>query len=186
MTVVTAGTPSQTAGPFFRLGTDPLLKTDLTGPGISGDVISIEGRVLDGAGEPVPDALVETWQADAAGHFPTASGASGGFRGFARLPTDERGRFRLRTVRPGRVPGPGGGLQAAHLAVTIFMRGLLKHLVTRVYFGGDPALDSDPILKSVDRARRGTLIAASLPSTPGAFVWDVHLQGPAETVFFDI
>jgi protocatechuate 3,4-dioxygenase alpha subunit len=184
-------TTSQTVGPFFWLGLDRLAAADLTGPGIAGQVVVIEGTVFDGQGDPVPDALIETWQADAEGRYleqgeATSVPTSGRFSGFGRLATDDRGHFLLRTIKPGPVAGPHETVQAPHLAVAVFMRGLLKHLVTRVYFADEPTTETDFVLSLVEPKRRSTLIAVPRPGTPGAFTWDVRLQGPGETVFFEI
>lgn len=175
-------TPSQTVGPFFLIGTAELIRTEIARPGMPGERVTVAGRVLDGDGAPVNDALVEIWQADAEGRYATAPGA--GFQGFGRAATDDNGAFRFSTIKPGRVPGAGGRLQAPHLAVIVFMRGLLKHLVTRVYFPDDPANGDDPLLQSVPAERRGTLIAAPT-GEPGALAWNVILQGKDETVFLD-
>jgi protocatechuate 3,4-dioxygenase alpha subunit len=175
-------TPSQTVGPFFRLGLDPLTAADLVMPGTVGRLLVIEGVVYDGDGVPVPDALIETWQADEAGRYD----ASPSTRWFGRIATDDAGRFRLRTVMPGRAPAPGGTSQAPHIVVAIFMRGLLKHLVTRIYFADHPANADDPVLLLVDASRRPTLVANPLADAPEVYRWDVHLQGPGETVFFDL
>lgn len=176
-------TPSQTVGPYFRLGMDRPEWSDLTRDGARGEKIAIEGRVLDGDGAPVDDALLEIWQADAAGRYDDAA-----FLGFGRSITDEAGRFRFVTIRPGRVPGRGGVLQAPHVNVTVFARGLLKHLVTRIYFADEPANESDPVLASIaDVAARRTLLAVR---EEGAGVriyrFDVVLQGKGETAFFDL
>jgi protocatechuate 3,4-dioxygenase, alpha subunit len=184
-------TTSQTVGPFFRLGLDLLAAGDLTGTGVSGQVIELEGTIFDGAGHPVPDALIETWQADAAGQYPGMTDTeparlTSGFRGFGRVATDDRGHFRLRTIKPGRVRGPSDTFQAPHLAVAIFMRGLLRHLVTRVYFADEPTTETDVILNMVEPTRRHTLIAQPRAGSDAAFTWDVRLQGPDETVFFEI
>jgi protocatechuate 3,4-dioxygenase, alpha subunit len=183
-------TTAQTVGPFFRLGLDLLAVADLTGPGIVGTVIHVQGTVLDGAGQPVPDALIETWQADSSGHYPDLSTAAvtetpHAFRGFGRVATDDEGRFRLRTIKPGQVALSDGSFQAPHLVVAIFMRGLLKHLMTRVYFADEPTTASDAILSLVDPTRRRTLIATLQPGSTDCFSWDVHVQGRDETVFFD-
>lgn len=183
-------TASQTVGPFFRIGLEPLFLSEVAGPAIPGEHVTIRGRVLDGDGQPVPDAVIETWQADADGHYadpasaPTP-GVGAGFSGFGRTPTDAEGRFTLTTITPGRVTGPGGALQAPHLVALVFMRGLLRHLVTRVYFPAGPGLEDDPILRLVPTERRATLIARPVAGEPGVFAWDIHLQGADETVFFD-
>jgi protocatechuate 3,4-dioxygenase alpha subunit len=174
-------TPSQTVGPFFHIGTSALVRPDIAGPDTPGERVVLRGRVLDGDGAPVDDALIEIWQADAEGRY---AETPGGFHGFGRVATDDDGAFRFTTVKPGRVPGPGGRLQAPHLAVNVFMRGLLKHLVTRIYFPDEPANAEDPILQNVPAERRATLVAR--PGTKaGELEWNVILQGPDETVFFD-
>ena len=143
----------------------------------AGEPIDITGRVIDGAGYIVSDALIEIWQADAEGHY-----GGGDFIGFGRAPPDEAGVFRFRTIRPGPVPGPGNTLQAPHIAVGVLGRGLLKRLVTRLYFADEPQNESDPILDLVPAERRPTLIAHR-----DGDIWrfDIVLSGPNETVFFD-
>lgn len=183
-------TPSQTVGPFFRIGLERPEWSDLTSNGARGERITIEGRVLDGDGAPVDDAVLEIWQADADGRYDRSddAGQSGradaGFRGFGRAMTDGAGRYRFVTIRPGRVPGPGGALQAPHVDLTIFARGLLKQLVTRIYFADDPSNEADGVLNGIaDPAARRTLLAAG---QDGAYRFDVVLQGKGETVFFDV
>jgi protocatechuate 3,4-dioxygenase, alpha subunit len=183
-------TTSQTVGPFFQIGFERLCCTDLTTLGVAGERIVLEGRVLDGDGIPVPDAVLEIWQANAHGKYAHPEDKQDrpldpAFKGYGRVATDEVGRFRLTTIKPGPVPGPHGTTQAPHLAVSIFMRGLLKRLVTRVYFPDDLYLADDSVLKLVDAARRETLIAKAVPGGTGTLQWDVILQGPCETVFFD-
>lgn len=183
-------TSSQTAGPFFEIGLAPLYVDDLAAPGVTGERVAIRGRVLDGDGRPVPDAVIETWQADARGEHARAGDArraqpDRGFRGFARMPTDGDGAFRLTTVKPGRVPGPGGKLQAPHLVVAVFMRGLLRHLITRIYFPDEPSNADDPVLALVPPERRATLIAKAAAAGAGQLEWNVVLQGRDETVFLD-
>lgn len=173
-------TPFQTVGPFFALL--PLAgEESAAAPGAPGRSIRIEGIVRDGAGAVVPDALIETWQADAAGRFDAADPT---FRGFARAVTDDSGRYHIRTVMPGPVEGPEGTTQAPHVLVSILARGILTRLVTRIYFAGEPANPADPILSLVPKARRATLLASALASEPYRF--DIVLQGPGETVFFDV
>jgi len=173
-------TTSQTVGPYLHIGLTRMTIENLAPAGVAGERLAIEGRVIDGDGKPVNDALVEIWQANADGKY-------GGrdFRGFGRSATDDNGSFRFQTIKPGRVPAPGGGLQAPHIAVNIFMRGQLKQLVSRIYFPDDPANDGDPVLALVPADRRATLIATKLAGTPGALHWSVILQGRDETVFFD-
>jgi protocatechuate 3,4-dioxygenase alpha subunit len=226
-------TPGQTVGPFFCQGLVRIASTFQSSqrlPGAQGlcraerDVIHhlladastpgerlrIEGTVYDGLGRPIPDALVEVWQADAQGRYAhplqlgersqdSKSGSS--FSGFGRCASDDSGRFCFETIRPGAVPGPGGAPQAPHLNVVLGARGLPRLAFTRIYFAGDPALGRDPVLACVPEARRATLLARlvsegappRLPqgAAPGApdgslrYVFDIHLQGERETVFFD-
>jgi protocatechuate 3,4-dioxygenase alpha subunit len=192
-------TTSQTVGPYFQIGLARVYIDDLTAPGVSGQVIEIEGRVFDGDGQPVPDGVIEIWQADAQGRYahpefspdlendahvngPTPRGP-GAFRGFGRVPTQADGSFRLKTIKPGRVPAPDGTLQAPHIAVSVFMRGLLRRLVTRIYFPDEASNAEDFALKLVEAGRRHTLIAKKLRD--GRLEWNVVLQGADETVFFD-
>ena len=178
-------TPSQTVGPFFSLGLPWEDGPFVVPPGTAG-AIRIGGRVFDGAGEPVPDALVETWQADPGGRFdhpddPRGRGRAG-FRGFARCPTTEAGTWEIVTLKPGPVPAAGGGLQAPHLAVSLFARGLLNRVVTRIYFGDEPEANAaDPVLALLDDAQRATVIAAP---ADGGYAIDLRLQGAGETAFF--
>ncbi len=171
-------TASQTVGPYFHIGLDRLCVSDLAG-NAPGEKLVIRGRVLDGDGKPVNDALVEIWQADSRGKY-------GGkrFRGFGRSATDDNGAFRFHTIKPGCVSGPGGAMQAPHIGVNVFMRGQLKQLVSRIYFPGDPANAKDPVLALVPAQRRATLIARKRDKA-GALEWNVILQGRDETVFFD-
>ncbi|HJS38641.1 MAG TPA: protocatechuate 3,4-dioxygenase subunit alpha [Burkholderiales bacterium] len=179
---------SQTVGPYLHIGLTWLNTDRIARPGVKGERVVIQGRVLDGAGVGVNDALVEIWQANAAGKYAhpedqQKKALEKGFRGFGRVPTDAKGRFRFSTVKPGRVPGPDGKLQAPHLSVTVFMRGMLKQLSTRIYFPGEAANTQDPLLRLVPAARRGTLVARR--KAKGLLEWDVVLQGRNETVFFD-
>jgi protocatechuate 3,4-dioxygenase alpha subunit len=178
-------TPSQTVGPFFR---DALTWAD--GPYVvaadAPGAFWLRGVVYDGAGEPVPDALVESWQADAAGRFDHPDdprGAVPGFRGFGRSATDDEGRWGIRTVRPGRVPGPDGRAQAPHVDLSVFARGLLDRVVTRVYLPDEPSNVDDPVLSSVPEPGRSTLIARL---TDDGYAFDIRLQGERETVFFSV
>ena len=185
-------TPSQTVGPYLHIGMDWLNTTELAGPGVSGERIIITGRVLDADGVPVPDGIVEIWQANAHGKYahPDDTRAlpdEAGFSGFGRCPTDADGRFRFVTVKPGSVPGANGQPQSPHIMVNVFARGLLKQLSTRIYFLGDNH-DNDFVLQQVPAARRVTLIARPVAGSPGTFGWDIVLGGGGndETVFFDI
>jgi protocatechuate 3,4-dioxygenase, alpha subunit len=182
-------TPSQTVGPFFAIGlpwpAGPYAVPDGT-PGAAW----LRGTVTDGAGDPVPDAIIETWQADPAGIYhhpedPRAGTATQDFRGFARCGTDGQGQYAILFVKPGPVPGPDGANQAPHLAVSVFARGLLDRVVTRVYFADEAdANDADPVLGLIsDPDARATLIAA--PESDG-YRFDIRLQGQHETAFFAI
>jgi protocatechuate 3,4-dioxygenase alpha subunit len=198
-------TPSQTVGPFFHYGLSWKGAADLVGnsdlgarPDLfapehdvlahprprtkpNGQLITLGGLVLDGNGKPVPDAMIETWQADAAGYYPAAP--DDGFPHFGRAATLEDGSWSIRTIRPGCVPGPGNSTQAPHIAIGVFGRGLIKRLVTRAYFADAPENENDPILALVPTTRRHTLMAQ-----PEAALWrfDILLQGDTETVFFDV
>ena len=176
-------TPSQTIGPFFHFSLPWVGGADLAGPSPTGRVIEVSGRVLDGMGEPVSDALLEIWQADPTGAY----GGAEGFVGFGRCPTDVQGRYRFRTLFPGRVPAPAGGVLqgAAHRHERILARGLLKRLATRVYFEDGEGNSEDPILALAPPERRATLIATRRGA--GAdYHFDIVLQGDGETVFFDL
>ncbi|MEU6205421.1 protocatechuate 3,4-dioxygenase subunit alpha [Micromonospora musae] len=182
-------TPAQTVGPFLHLGLRWPDGPYVVPEGTSG-AFWIRGRVLDGTGAPVVDALVETWQADPDGRFDHPDDPRGarqptipGFRGFGRSETDAQGRYALLTVKPGPLPDPDGGTEAPHLTLSLFARGLLHRLVTRLYFPHEPANAADPVLSGVDAERRGTLVAAAAPD---GFRFDIHLQGEHETVFFAV
>lgn len=179
-------TPSQTVGPYLRIGFTALGVDAIAPSDAAGEHLTIEGRAVDGDGKPVTDAVLEIWQADASGKYVHAEDASaaGKFRGFGRILTDAEGAFRFTTVKPGSVPGPNGAVQAPHLVVTVFMRGLLKHLLTRIYFPDDPGNADDPILLLVSADRRATLIAKRSPAK-ATLQWNLVLQGEHETVFFD-
>jgi protocatechuate 3,4-dioxygenase alpha subunit len=192
-------TPSQTVGPFFKYGLTPDGKYDwndaftnnLVTPDASGERICVKGRVFDGDDQPVPDAMLEIWQADAQGRFsdPRDKRAlpNSTFKGFGRCGTDPNGDYAFETVKPGSVPDPDGKPQAPHLLLAIFARGMLLHLYTRIYLGGEAANAADPILALVPADRRRTLIAVREPGAGNAvYRLDVHLQGDNETVFFDV
>jgi protocatechuate 3,4-dioxygenase, alpha subunit len=186
-------TPSQTVGPFFHDGLDRPGWADLTEAGASGDKIRLEGRILDGDRAPVSDAFLEIWQANAAGRYAhnedrQDKALDPHFRGFGRVFTDAEGRYAFTTIRPGRVPGRGNTLQAPHLNVAIFARGLLKQLTTRIYFADqDAANEADPVLSAIDDAAiRGTLLAAPVESAIPTYRFDIVLQGEGETAFFEI
>ncbi|MGH3441140.1 MAG: protocatechuate 3,4-dioxygenase subunit alpha [Nitriliruptorales bacterium] len=184
-------TPSQTLGPFFH---DAMLRDDgtnvLAGPGVEGELVRIEGRVVDGAGDPVDDALVEVWQANRHGRYRHPADdrdlpLDPDFVGWGRSGTDGDGIFWFVTVKPGGVPHPDGGEQAPHLLVTVQARGLLDRLLTRLYFADEDANASDPVLSAVPADRRGTLVAARDDSGDvPTYRFDIRLQGDGETVFF--
>jgi protocatechuate 3,4-dioxygenase, alpha subunit len=183
-------TTSQTVGPFFTIGLTRMNRSELAGTGVSGERVTIEGRVVDGDGIPIPDAVIEIWQANAFGKYAHEEDwqdkpLEAGFQGYGRVPTDDSGRFSFTTIKPGAVPGPDGKMQAPHLAVSVFMRGLLKRLVTRIYFPDEAGNAGDFVLNLVEASRRGTLIARAVAGRPGALEWNVVMQGEGETVFFD-
>lgn len=207
-------TPSQTVGPFFHYGLPWKGGADLVGasdmgarPELfpeahyvlnvsapkdapEGEVIALAGCVYDGNGDPISDAMIEIWQANAAGRYRSADdpredlAIDPNFTGFGRASTDESGIYRFRTVMPGRVPGPGNTLQAPHIAVSVFGRGLLKRLPTRLYFEGAEGNETDPVLAQVPEERRDTLIARRRED--GTWWFDILIQGERETVFFDL
>jgi protocatechuate 3,4-dioxygenase, alpha subunit len=187
-------TPSQTVGPFFHFSLTPtghsfrgIADDNLVTPDAVGAPIRIAGRLIDGAGNPVPDAMIEIWQADGAGRYAGSEPhANTSFKGFGRAATGKEGAFGFTTVRPGAVAGPDGRLQAPHINVGVFARGMLKRLFTRIYFEGEPGNASDAILALVPAERRATLLARNDGIGDGLplFVFDIRLQGDGETVFF--
>ena len=192
-------TPSQTVGPFFKYGLTPDGKYDwndaftsnLVTPDSSGERIRIEGRVFDGDGAPVPDCMLEIWQADSQGRFSDPQDMRGlpnsSFKGFGRCGTDANGGYAFDTIKPGTVPDPDGKPQAPHLLLVIFARGMLLQNYTRIYLGGEAGNAADPVLALVPIDRRPTLIAQRSNCNPSAvYRFDVHLQGDEETVFFDV
>ncbi|GAB3448033.1 protocatechuate 3,4-dioxygenase subunit alpha [Actinophytocola sediminis] len=168
-------TPSQTVGPFFS---HALAWVD--GPVVTADPAAfwLRGTVFDGAGDPVPDALIESWQPDGHGRFNHHD-----FRGYGRSTTDDDGRWGISTLLPGQVPDLAGRPQAPHIALSVFARGLLDRVVTRVYFADQQSTVEDPVLSLVPAERRDTLVAR--PSADG-YEFDIRLQGERETVFFSI
>ena len=174
-------TPSQTVGPFFGIGLPYQKGNEVVDPGTAG-AIRIEGQVIDGNGDPVPDALIEISMADRSGSYRVTANANA--TGFGRSRTDSEGVFSFTTIKPGSTPAPDGRKQAPHLNVTVFARGLLRHLVTRMYFPDEPqANEIDPVLGQVEPERRQTLIA---DATGGVLRFDIRLQGERATVFFAI
>ena len=206
-------TPWQTVGPFFHYGLPWKGGADLVGQSdlgarpdlfpeahyvlnlsspkgeVRGEKIELTGSVYDADGRPVPDAMIEIWQANSAGRYASAHDPrqtlplDTGFVGFGRASTSREGVYRFLTIKPGRVPGPGDTFQAPHVAVGVFGRGLLKRLVTRIYFEDEPANAEDPILELAPPERRATLIARR---DGDVYRFDIHLQGERETVFFDV
>jgi protocatechuate 3,4-dioxygenase, alpha subunit len=179
-------TSSQTVGPFFHFGlaTDDTLGV-IAGPDVAGERIHLRVTVFDGAGTPVPDALIELYQTDASGEYPPPGGDRQGFHGFGRLPTLADGSCVFDTIRPGAVRFASTA-QAAHVNVCLLSRGLLRQIYTRMYFLGDPGLATDAVLALVPAERRETLLARPVPRQPGAWEFVIRLQGQDETVFFDL
>ncbi|MEO8451328.1 MAG: protocatechuate 3,4-dioxygenase subunit alpha [Gemmatimonadota bacterium] len=182
-------TPFQTVGPFFSMALPFEGGETLAGDATLGRRITIEGRLTDGAATPMPDALIEVWQANAAGKYRHSDdrqdrAVDPAFEGFGRAPTDEDGRFAFHTIMPGVVPGPEGRVQAPHVLIGILARGVLTRFVTRVYFPDEPANALDPILAQVPAERRPTLIAAA--TGENRYRFDIRIQGDRETVFFDV
>jgi protocatechuate 3,4-dioxygenase alpha subunit len=200
-------TPSQTVGPFFAYGLTPkgraqwdpngsyswkeTVGDNLVTPDATGQKIRIEGRVFDGDGQPITDAMLEIWQADAQGRYANprdgAAKPNTKFMGFGRSATDKSGLFSFDTIKPGAVPGPNGKAQAPHIVFCIFSRGMLRQIYTRMYFADEAANSADPILALVPQDRRGTLVAHK--ETQGdlpVYRFDIRVQGENETVFFEI
>jgi protocatechuate 3,4-dioxygenase alpha subunit len=198
MTTIFGLTPTQTVGPFFW---DCLLRQDmrrnvLRRPETEGLPIRIEGHLYDGDHAPVPDGMVEIWQADAHGRYPDGDAArwlespDTGFIGYGRSGTDETGHFWFETIKPGAVPFDRrmpDVMQSPHIGVMIHARGLLNHLVTRLYFADGSGNLTDPVLLRVPESRRNTLLARLEPDTaPALYRFDIILQGAGETAFFNL
>jgi protocatechuate 3,4-dioxygenase alpha subunit len=185
---VTLPTPSQTIGPFLHIEVPYDGEEQMVAAG-DPEAIRVHGILFDGEGTPVDDALIEIWQANRAGRYAHPEDRreeiplEDGFGGFGRCATDAEGRFEFVTVKPGPVPGPGGAIQAPHIDVSIFARGLLKRLVTRIYFSDEPeANEADAVLRSIeDPVERQTLVA---DADNGTVRFDIHLQGDNQTAFF--
>jgi protocatechuate 3,4-dioxygenase alpha subunit len=186
--VTTLTTPSATVGPYLSIGLaweDGPYAVERGTPG----AIWLRGTVYDGNGDPVPDGLIETWQADPDGRFPHPDDPRGtvahpGFRAFGRSQTVDGGQYAICTLKPGRVPDGEGGLQAPHVDVSVFARGLLDRVVTRIYFADEADANAeDPVLRSLPEDRRATLVAQP---TDDGYRLDIHLQGDGETVFFAV
>jgi protocatechuate 3,4-dioxygenase, alpha subunit len=188
-------TPSATVGPYFKYGLTPAgqyawtdtFPTSAVTLDAAGERVLIAGRVLDGDNVGVPDAMIEIWQADSTGRYAhPLHGSSGNtaFKGFARVDTDKAGHYRIETIKPGKVAIPEGSIQAPHILICLFARGMLKHVFTRVYFADEAAANAkDPVLGLVPAKRRPTLIAERMGNT---YQFDIRIQGGAETVFFDV
>jgi protocatechuate 3,4-dioxygenase, alpha subunit len=211
-------TPWQTTGPFLHFGlpwkgsadlagdSDLGSRPDLVAPGHEygivrhhqdrdralGERVELTGQVWDNTGAPVLDALLEIWQANAAGRYASTEDCraelplDGAFIGYGRCALDRQGGFHFRTIRPGRVPGPGNSLQSPHIALGIIGPGFLKRLATRIYFAGAPENDEDPVLNLVSEARRHTLLATRQAGAENIYRFDIRLGGNNETVFFEI
>ncbi|MBN8993239.1 MAG: protocatechuate 3,4-dioxygenase subunit alpha [Rhizobiales bacterium] len=192
-------TPSQTVGPFFAYGLtsngqydwNDAFSNNLVTADTSGERIRVEGRVFDGDGQPIPDCMLEIWQADAQGRFsdPQDKRAlpNSSFKGFGRCATDANGGYAFDTIKPGIVPDPDGKPQAPHILLAIFARGMLLHSYTRIYFSGEAGNAADPVLALVPADRRATLIAQPAHCNGNAvYRLDIHMQGDNETVFFDV
>ena len=192
-------TPSQTVGPYFAYGLTSNGKYDwndafsnnLVTADASGERVRVEGRVFDGDGAPMPDCMLEIWQADAQGRFadPQDKRAlpNSSFRGFGRIGTDANGGYAFDTIKPGPVADPDGKPQAPHILLAVYARGVLLHLYTRIYFDCEAGNAADPVLALVPADRRQTLIATRQPGSGNAvYRLDIHMQGDNETVFFDV
>jgi protocatechuate 3,4-dioxygenase alpha subunit len=185
-------TPSQTVGPYFAIGLTYSGQNNLVSEETRGNQILIKGRVLDGDGVGISDAMVEIWQADAAGRFnhpadPNQAEADPNFSGFGRAATNDSGEYHFKTIKPGRVPWQGAALQAPHISVSVFARGMLIHAYTRLYFSDEPSNREDPVLNLEGVVERRETLIAKLGDDQGlpAYHFDIHLQGEHETVFFN-
>lgn len=187
-------TPSQTVGPYFaycltptRYSLHEVFSTDLTKDGVEGQRVTLTGRVLDGDGVGISDAMVEIWQADAKGTYDHSTlgknASNAGFKGFGRSESAQDGAYEFTTIKPGRVAGADGKPQAPHLGVTVFARGMLTHLFTRIYFEDEASNAEDQVLNLVPAERRHTLIAKKVGEN--AYQLDIRIQGGDETVFFE-
>ncbi len=200
-------TPSQTVGPFFAYGLAPkgrchwdpngsyswkeTVGDNLVTPDATGQKIHIEGRITDGDGMPINDAMLEIWQADAQGRYASPADnrarPNTQFKGFGRSATDKDGVFGFDTIKPGAVPGPNGKTQAPHIVFCIFSRGMLRQIYTRMYFSDEGANAADPILALVPEDRRGTLVAhKTMKGDLPVYRFDIRVQGENETVFFQV
>jgi len=183
-------TASQTVGPFFHFGLKPIPL--LAAEDIAGEKISISGAMLDGTGARVNDAMIEIWQANSRGKYDHPEDdqdrqTTPGFNGFGRVFVDDGGGFGIKTIKPGPVAWRESGQQAPHLNISVFARGVVRRMATRIYFADDPAIGEDPVLGLIeDSTRRKTLLAQPVPGKPGAYTWNIVLKGERETVFFEV
>jgi protocatechuate 3,4-dioxygenase alpha subunit len=182
-------TPSQTVGPYFGIMLSGRNACRQLSDATTGTTIVIEGRLFDGRGHVIPDALVEIWQADAHGRYshpddPGCADADRHFNGYGWAQTAADGGYRFETVKPGRVAAPDSGLQAPHILVSVMARGILARFITRLYFEDEPSTVEDPILALVPERRRATLIARRADDS--RYTFDIVMQGSGETVFFDV
>jgi protocatechuate 3,4-dioxygenase, alpha subunit len=182
-------TSYQTVGPYFKIGLEALYRHDLADPNTPGRLIEIAGTIFDADRAPVPDAILELWHADNLGRYivePQTGRSESSFIGFGRVPMNEAGQFHFRTVKPGAVQEEGVAPQAPHILVSVFMRGLLDRLITRIYFSDEIGNADDLVLQSIEPHRRDTLVAKADPADSVRYEWNIFLQGENETVFFDL
>jgi protocatechuate 3,4-dioxygenase alpha subunit len=184
-------TPSQTVGPFFHFSLTAKPLGQMRQPGTLGEPVRLVVRVFDGADAPIPDAIIELWQADASGKYEHPEDTQdrapdAAFCGFGRMETDETGTCAFETIRPGRVPGLGERQQVSHISVIVLARGMLAALFTRIYFAEDSSNAQDDALAMVPDDRRSTLFAQPDAAQPGIWNFEIHLSGDRETVFFDL
>ncbi|MCH8077949.1 MAG: protocatechuate 3,4-dioxygenase subunit alpha [SAR324 cluster bacterium] len=183
-------TSSQTVGPFFHFGLKPIAV--LSSEDIPGEKITITGAVLDGTGARVNDAMIEIWQANSRGKYDHPEDqqdrqTTPGFTGFGRVFVNGDGGFEIKTIKPGPVDWLEPGQQAPHINISLFARGVLRRMATRIYFADDPATGGDPVLNLIDGpGRRNTLLAQPVDGRPGAYTWNIVLKGEQETVFFEV
>lgn len=192
-------TPSQTVGPYFAYGLTPnksyawkdTFSNNLVTPDAAGERIRIEGRVFDGDEQPIADCMLEIWQADAQGRYASPADKralpNASFKGFGRVGTDGSGAFGFETIKPGAVPGNNGAMQAPHVVIAVFARGMLRQSYTRFYFAAETANANDEVLALVPAERRATLIAQrTTRDGHPVYTLDIHMQGDKETVFFEV
>ncbi len=185
-------TPSQTVGPFYSIGLTDREMNSLVSDSTHGQRIRVEGQVIDGDGKPVPDAMIEIWQANAYGRYnhpddKQEKPLDGSFTGWGRSGADPNGFYFFDTIKPGPVPASESSVQAPHINITVFARGMLAHAFTRIYFSDEPENETDPVLNSIIKERRQTLIADRREeSGKTIYRFDIRLQGENETVFFDV